>query len=59
MCKQSAVGQRPQPLCSYSTCKPSLDDEEGANREPEPEKSPQNVTMAFFYIFFQISRKGS
>lgn len=52
MCKQSAVGQRPQPRCSYSTCKPSLDDEKGANREPEPEESPQKVMMDFFFHIF-------
>lgn len=51
MCKQSAVGQRPQHLCSYSTYKHALDDEKGANREPGPEKSPQKANDGFFHIF--------
>lgn len=54
MRKQSAVGQ---PVRSYSTCKPSLDDEKGANREPQPEKSPQKVMMDCFFIIY-LQREG-
>lgn len=53
MCKQSAVGQRLQHLCSYSTYKHALDDEKGANREPGPEKSAQKPMKDFFTAYFQ------
>ena len=43
-CKQSAVGQL---VHSYSTCKPPLDDEKGANQNLK--KEPTKAMMDFFF----------
>lgn len=56
MCKQSAVGQRLQHSCSYSTYKHALDDEKGANRHPEPEERPQKASGGSFYHIFSEGR---
>lgn len=51
MCKQSAVGQRLQHLCSYSTYKHASDDEEGANRGRglKPEHRESDGILFFYY----------
>ena len=54
MCKQSAVGQRLQHLCSYSTYKHASDDEEGANRGQGLKREHRESDRIMF--FFRLCR---